>query len=62
MPFELIQAMAVIKRAMAKVNLQFGLDREVSHAIQQAASEVLNEGEKYRQEFPLVVFQTGSGT
>ncbi len=33
MPFELIQAFAIIKRAMAKVNLQFGLDREVSHAI-----------------------------
>lgn len=42
MPMELIQALAIIKRAMAKVNIQYGLDVEISEAIQQAASEVVD--------------------
>jgi fumarate hydratase class II len=33
MPFDLIKAFAVIKRAMAKVNIEFGLDPEISMAI-----------------------------
>ena len=61
MPFELIKAFAVIKRSMAKVNIEYGLDPQISQAIQEAASEIL-VNEEYRKEFPLVVWQTGSGT
>eukprot|EP01083_Nonionella_stella_P304462 1058204_1 len=60
MPVPLISAFGVLKGAAAKVNRNFGLDAKVSDAIVQAAQEV-QEG-KMTEEFPLVVFQTGSGT
>jgi fumarate hydratase class II len=61
MPPELIRALAEVKRACAKVNLDLGqLDRAKSEAIQRAADEVI-EG-RHPGEFPLVVWQTGSGT
>ena len=61
MPMELIRAMVLVKKACAKVNCEFGLDPEVAEAIQKAADEVLN-GQIGSDQFPLVVFQTGSGT
>jgi fumarate hydratase class II len=60
-PREFIRALGLIKRAAARVNLELGLlPKEVAEAIIQAASEVV-EGELDEQ-FPVDVFQTGSGT
>lgn len=60
LPEPLIRAFGVLKKATATVNLTYGLDPKVGEAIQTAATEVL-EG-KLSEHFPLVVFQTGSGT
>ena len=61
MPPELIMAMAEIKRACAIVNRDLGiLPEEKAQAIVHAADEVLSG--KYVCEFPLSVWQTGSGT
>jgi fumarate hydratase class II len=58
---ELISALAVIKRAAAEVNLGLGLLAEdKARAIMLAADEVI-EG-SHAGEFPLAVWQTGSGT
>ncbi|AXF15143.1 class II fumarate hydratase [Paraburkholderia caledonica] len=58
---ELITALAVIKRAAAEVNLGLGvLDETKAHAIMQAADEII--AGKHPEEFPLAVWQTGSGT
>lgn len=57
----LIQALALIKRAAAKVNAALGLlTTTKASAIIQAADEVLSG--KHPDEFPLAVWQTGSGT
>ena len=61
MPGELIRALALVKRSAAVVNLALGtLDAEKSAAIVAAADEVL--AGKHDAEFPLAVWQTGSGT
>jgi fumarate hydratase class II len=61
MPRELIVALADVKRACAIVNRDLGrLDRKKADAIVRAAAEVI-EG-VHEQEFPLSVWQTGSGT
>jgi fumarate hydratase class II len=61
MPGELIQALALIKRACATVNASLGrLDAAKARAIEQAADEIL--AGLHAQEFPLSVWQTGSGT
>src|SRR5690349_15394473 len=61
MPREVILALALIKRTAAAVNLELGLiDRAKAEAIIAAAEEVL--AGKYEDEFPLSVWQTGSGT
>jgi fumarate hydratase, class II len=61
MPIEVIHAMAVIKKAAALVNVELaGLDRKLAEAIAAAATEVI-EG-RLDDHFPLVVWQTGSGT
>lgn len=58
---ELITALAVIKRAAAEVNQGLGvLDENKAKAIMQAADEII--GGKHPEEFPLAVWQTGSGT
>ncbi|CAD6552367.1 class II fumarate hydratase [Paraburkholderia sabiae] len=58
---ELITALAIIKRAAAEVNLNLGvLDATKAKAIMAAADEII-EG-KHPDEFPLAVWQTGSGT
>ena len=60
-PVAIIRALGVIKKAAAIVNEGFGdLDPTLSKAIQAAATEVI-EG-KFDDNFPLVVWQTGSGT
>jgi fumarate hydratase class II len=61
MPLPLIHALGVIKRAAAEVNRDLGgLDRGLADAIVAAAQEVIDG--KLDGEFPLVVWQTGSGT
>jgi fumarate hydratase class II len=61
MPQELLAALARIKHACAGVNLTLGLiDETKARAIQSAADEVLAGA--LDAEFPLVVWQTGSGT
>lgn len=61
MPTEIIMALAEIKRACALVNRELGLlSKEKATAIMQAAGEVL-AGQR-TEEFPLSVWQTGSGT
>ncbi len=61
MPLSMIRAMALIKKAAARVNQQEGLlDSRRSVLIQAAADEIV-AGE-HDWEFPLAVWQTGSGT
>ncbi|MEO8340108.1 MAG: class II fumarate hydratase [Nitrospirota bacterium] len=60
-PRAMIRAMGLIKRAAARVNHSLGLlDKKPAEAITQAATEVV-EG-KLDAEFPVDIFQTGSGT
>lgn len=60
-PAEVIRAVAIVKRAAATVNMANGsLKKEKGEAIQKAADEVL--AGKHDKEFPLSVWQTGSGT
>ncbi|WP_121609707.1 class II fumarate hydratase [Mesobacillus foraminis] len=61
MPLEVVYAFAQIKKAAAKVNFRLGkLSEAKKDGICQACTEIL-EG-KYDDHFPLVVWQTGSGT
>ncbi|KAJ8511181.1 hypothetical protein OPV22_001615 [Ensete ventricosum] len=60
MPEPIIRAFGVLKKCAAKVNMEYGLDPTVGNAIMQAAQEVA-EG-KLNDHFPLVIWQTGSGT
>ncbi|MBL3563851.1 class II fumarate hydratase [Rhodovulum sulfidophilum] len=60
-PVAIIRALGVIKKACALVNIdQGGLDPKLGEAIAAAAQEVI-EG-RFDDNFPLVVWQTGSGT
>lgn len=60
MPFPLIRAFGILKKAAAVVNMEYGLDPRIGKAIIQAAEEVSSG--KLVDHFPLVVWQTGSGT
>jgi fumarate hydratase class II len=61
MPLPLVRALGVLKRAAAKVNMDLGvLDKKIGEAIVSAATEVMDG--KMNDQFPLVVWQTGSGT
>ncbi|GGI20774.1 class II fumarate hydratase [Oxalicibacterium faecigallinarum] len=61
MPPELITALAEVKRAAAVVNKGLGkLDEKKADAIVQAADEVI--AGSHPEEFPLAIWQTGSGT
>ncbi|MFD2741101.1 class II fumarate hydratase [Sulfitobacter aestuarii] len=60
-PIAIVRALGVIKKACAQANMAQGaLDAKLGDAIVQAAGEVV-EG-KFDDNFPLVVWQTGSGT
>ncbi|RCW89019.1 class II fumarate hydratase [Paracoccus lutimaris] len=60
-PVAIVRALGVIKQAAAQVNMATGnLDAERGRAMVQAASEVV--AGKFDDNFPLVVWQTGSGT
>ncbi|SFI28129.1 fumarase, class II [Bosea sp. OK403] len=61
MPLPLIHALVLVKKAAAHVNARLGLvEQRVAGAIGQAADEALSG--KFDGHFPLVVWQTGSGT
>src|SRR5690348_7083513 len=61
MPLAVIHALALVKKAAAGANRELGLlDARKAEAVERAADEVL--GAKHDAEFPLVVWQTGSGT
>ena len=61
MPIEIVHALGFVKQAAARVNARIGgLDVGIAEAIQQAAAEVAR-GDLDGQ-FPLVIWQTGSGT
>src|SRR5688500_403170 len=57
----MIRALGIVKLAAARVNVGLGqLDAKIADAIGRAAQEVIDG--KLTDEFPLVVWQTGSGT
>ena len=59
--FSMIHAMGVLKKAAALANMELGeLPKNIAEAIAEAAQEVIDG--KLTDHFPLVVFQTGSGT
>src|SRR5690606_10769179 len=61
MPLAVLHALALIKKAAARVNDRIGdLAPDVARLIEQAADEVL--AGQHDDQFPLVVWQTGSGT
>ena len=61
MPLALIRALALVKRAAASINAELGLlDLTKAQSIVEAADEVL--AGRHTAEFPLLVWQTGSGT
>lgn len=61
MPAEIVHALGFVKQAAARVNARIGgLDAELAEAIQQAAGEVASGA--HDDQFPLVIWQTGSGT
>ena len=61
MPLEIVHALGFVKQAAARVNARLaGLDPKIAEVIQQAAGEVAR-GDLDNQ-FPLVIWQTGSGT
>jgi fumarate hydratase class II len=61
MPMPIVRALAIVKLASAQTNLELGLlDQRRTRAIVRAAREVIDG--KLDDHFPLVVWQTGSGT
>jgi fumarate hydratase, class II len=61
MPAEIVHALGFVKQAAARVNARGGgLDAGIAEAIQQAAGEVASG--MHDDQFPLVIWQTGSGT
>jgi len=61
-PFIFIESLAQLKKACLMSNLELDLiDQDLADAISTAIDEILN-GNKYRDQFPIDIFQTGSGT
>jgi fumarate hydratase class II len=61
MPLAVLYALALIKKAAARVNNRIGdLPQDIARLIEQAADEIL--AGQHDDQFPLVVWQTGSGT
>jgi fumarate hydratase class II len=60
MPIAIIHALALIKHAAARVNRRHGLADTLADAIEQAAGDAASGG--LDDQFPLVIWQTGSGT
>lgn len=60
MPLPVIKALAILKLCAAEVNKEFDLKSDIADAIKLAAQEVITG--KLDEHFPLVIWQTGSGT
>ncbi len=61
MPLEIIRAFAILKNSAALANMELGLlDTKIGTAIIAVCNEILEN--KHNDQFPLVVWQTGSGT
>ena len=61
MPIEIVHALGFVKQAAARVNAKLGnLDAEIAESVQAAAGEVASGA--HDDQFPLVIWQTGSGT
>lgn len=60
MPVGIVHAQAAVKQAAARINKKHGLDASIADAIEAAATAIRNG--THDSEFPLTVFQTGSGT
>jgi fumarate hydratase class II len=60
MPIGIVHALAIVKQAAARVNRAHGLDAEIADAIEAAAASVAAGA--HDDQFPLVIWQTGSGT
>ncbi|WP_374943900.1 class II fumarate hydratase [Sphingomonas sp.] len=60
MPIGIVHALALVKQAASKVNRAHGLEADKADAIEAAAAEVA--AGKLDDQFPLVIWQTGSGT
>jgi fumarate hydratase, class II len=60
MPMGIIYGLAYVKQAAARVNRKHGLDAKLAEAIEYAAAEVI--AGKHDDQFPLTIWQTGSGT
>ncbi|HTV67734.1 MAG TPA: class II fumarate hydratase [Rhizobiaceae bacterium] len=60
-PLSIVRALGIVKRAAAETNMELGrLDKKIGEAVVNAAQEVIDG--KLDDHFPLVVWQTGSGT
>ena len=60
-PLPIVRALGIVKRAAAETNMALGkLDKSIGETIVKAADEVIDG--KLNDHFPLVVWQTGSGT
>ncbi len=60
MPIGIVHALALVKQAASRVNRKHGLDAKVADAIEAAAVEVV--AGQHDDQFPLTIWQTGSGT
>ena len=60
MPIGIVHALAIVKQAAARANRDHGLDSGLADAIEAAAAEVI--AGRHDDQFPLVIWQTGSGT
>ena len=61
MPIEIIHAYAILKKSAAAANHELGvLSKEKSELIQAVCDEIISN--KHNEQFPLVIWQTGSGT
>ena len=60
MPLGIVHAQAIVKQAAARVNVKHGLDPKIAEVIDQVAQEIVDG--KLDDQFPLVIWQTGSGT
>jgi fumarate hydratase class II len=60
MPLGIVHAQAIVKQAAARVNRKHGLAGEIVDAIEAAAGEITSG--RLDDQFPLVIWQTGSGT
>ncbi len=60
MPIGIVHALAIVKQAAARVNRAHGLPADIADAIEAAAGEVV--AGRLDDQFPLVIWQTGSGT